>query len=79
MKSHLGLMKELIWVLQMPPSMVLMKANLRVPCLELDLDKKLELELVLLMVLCMEILMAWWREHHLESHLVYLKICTWHG
>ena len=35
----------------MAPLMVLMKANLRVPCLELDLEKKLVLHFVLLMVL----------------------------
>ena len=51
MESHLESMKELSWVLQMAPLMVLMKANLRVPCLDLDWDKKLVLHLDLLMVL----------------------------
>ena len=39
----------------MAPLMVLMKANLRVPCLEFDLEKKLVLHLVLLMVLMKEL------------------------
>ena len=52
--------------------MVLMKANLRVPCLDLDLENKLVLHLVLLMVLWMEIKMACWREQHSGSHLVHL-------
>ena len=51
MESHLGLMKELSWVLQMAPLIILMKVNLRVPCFELDLDNKLVLHLVLMMVL----------------------------
>ena len=72
MESHLGLMKELSWLLQIAPLMVLMKANLRVPCLELDLDKKLVLHLVLLIVLWTEIKMAFWREQHSGSHLVHL-------
>ena len=38
--------------------MVETKANLRVPCLELDLDKKLVMHLILLVVLWMEIKMA---------------------
>ena len=42
----------------MSPLMVLMKANLKVPCSELDFDKKLLLHLVLLVVLSMEIMMA---------------------
>ena len=35
MESNLDLMKELSWVLQMAPLMVLMKANMSVPCLDL--------------------------------------------
>ena len=42
-------------VLQMDPLMLLMKANLRVPCLYLDLEKKLVLNLLLLMVLMKEL------------------------
>ena len=72
MESHFSLMKELRWVIQMDPLMVLMKAKLRVPCLDIDLDKKLVLHLVLLMVLWREIKMACWREQHSESHLVHL-------
>ena len=49
-----------------------MKASLRVPCLEIDLDKKLVLHLVLLVVFWTEINMACWREQHLGSHLVHL-------
>ena len=55
MESHSGLMKELSWVLQMAPLMVLMKSNLRVPCLDIDLEKKLVLHLLLLMVLMKEL------------------------
>ena len=51
MVSHLDSMKELSWVLQMAPLMVLMKANLRVPSLDLEWDKKLVLHLDLFMVL----------------------------
>ena len=51
MELHFVLMKELSWVLQMAPLVVLMKANLRVPCLEHELDKKLVLRYVLMMVL----------------------------
>ena len=51
MESHLELMKELSCILQSAPLMGVMKANLKVPCLELDLDKKLVLYLVILMVL----------------------------
>ena len=58
MESHLELIKELNWILQMAPLMVLMKENLRVPCLGLDWDKKLVLHLDLLMVLWTEIKMA---------------------
>ena len=38
-------------VLQMATLMLTMKENLRVPCLDLDLEKKLVLHLLLLMVL----------------------------
>ena len=64
MESHLGLMKELRWVLQMAPLILLIKANLRFACLDLDLEKKLVLHLVLLVVLWTEIKMACWREQH---------------
>ena len=39
----------------MAPLMLLMKANKKVPCLELHLEKKLLLQLVLLMILMKEI------------------------
>ena len=72
MESHLKLMKELSWVLQMAPLMVLMKSNLRVTCLDLDWDKKLVLHLDLLMVLWKEIKMALWIAEHSGSYLVHL-------
>ena len=72
MESHLGLMKELIWVLKIAPLTVPIKANPRVPCLQFGLDKKLILHLVLLIVLRMNITMACWREQHLDSQLVNL-------
>ena len=58
MESHLGLIKELIWIHHMASLMVLMKANHRVPCSEIELKKKMVMHLVLLMVLYMDILMA---------------------
>ena len=58
MEIQLVLMKELSWVIQMSPLMVLMKANLRVACSDIDLDKKLAFHLVILMVLWTEITMA---------------------
>ena len=72
MKSPLELMKELSWVIQMAPLMVLMKANLRVTCLDLEWDKKLVLHLDLLMVLWTEIKMACWMAEHSGSYLVHL-------
>ena len=45
---------------QMNPLMFLMKSNLKIPCLDLDLDNKLVLHLVLLMMLWAEINMACW-------------------
>ena len=72
MEPHLELMKELSWVLQMAPLMVLMKANLRVPCLDLDWDKKLVLHLNILMVLWTEINMACWIAEQSVSYLVHL-------
>ena len=74
MESHLGLMKELSWVLQMAPLMVIIKAKQMVPCLEIDLDKKLVLYLVLLMVLWTEILMVCCKKQHSGSHLVHLMV-----
>ena len=56
----------------MAPLMVPMKANLRIPCLEIDSNKKLTLHLVPLMVLWTDIMMAFWREQHSDSNLVYL-------
>ena len=72
MESHLGLMKELSWLLQMDHLVVLMKANLTVSSLDIDLDKKFVLHLVLLMMLWTEIKMACWSEQHSVLHLVYL-------
>ena len=72
MELHLGLMRGFSWVLQMAPLMVLMKANLRVTCLGLDLDKKLVLDLVLLTVPWMDLMMACRNEQLLDSHLVHL-------
>ena len=72
MESHFEFMKELSWVLQMAPLVVLMKANLRVPCLNLDWDKKLVLHLNLLMVLWTEINMACWMAEHSGYYLVHL-------
>ena len=72
MESNLDLMKKLCWVLQSAPLMVVMKANLRVTCLEIDWDKKLVLNLVLLVVLWTEIMIAYWREEHSGSHFVHL-------
>ena len=68
MESHLELMKELSWFLQMAPLIFLMKANLRVPCLDLDWDKKLVLHLDLLTVLWIEINMVCWIEEHSGSY-----------
>ena len=65
-------MKELSWVLQLDPLIVLMKANLRVPCLDIDWDNNLVLHLNLLMVLCTEIKMACWMAEHSGSYLVHL-------
>ena len=56
----------------MAPLMVLMKANLRVPCLDIYWDKKLVLHLDLLMVLWTEIKMAFWMVEHSGSYLVHL-------
>ena len=64
MESHLSLMKELSWVLQISPFMVLVKANLTVPCLGNDLDKKLEMYLIFLVLIRMEINMAYLRGQH---------------
>ena len=72
MESHLELMKELSWVIKMATLMVLMKANLRVTCLDLDWDKKLVLHLNLLMVLWTEIKLACWMVEHSGSYLVHL-------
>ena len=41
-------------ILQMAHLMLLTKANLRVPCLDIDLEKKLVLHLLLLMLLMKE-------------------------
>ena len=65
-------MKELSWFLQMAPLLVLMKANPRVPCLGIDLEKKLVPHLVLLMVLWTKIKMACWTEQQLGPHLVHM-------
>ena len=72
MESHLELMKELSWVLHMNTLVVIMKENLRVPCLDLDWDKKLVLHLDLLMVLWTDIKMACWMAEHSGSYLVHL-------
>ena len=73
MESYLVLMKELSWVLQMAPLVVLMIVIMIVSFSELDLDNKLVLQLVLLMVLWIYIMMARCREQHLEYHLVHSK------
>ena len=65
-------MKKVSRALHMAPLMVLIKANLTVPGLELDLDKKLVLHLVLLVMLWTEIKMSCCREQHTRSQLVHL-------
>ena len=58
MESNLGLVKELSWVLQLDSLMVLMKSDLRVNCLDLEYDNMLILQLVLLVAIWMDIIMA---------------------
>ena len=56
----------------MAPFMVLINANMRDPCFDIDLDKKLVLKLVLLMMLWTEIKMVCWRKRQSRSHMVHL-------
>ena len=51
MESHLGLMKKLICILCVTDLVVPIKVNLWVPCSDIDLDKKLVLYFILLLVL----------------------------
>ena len=46
----MALIKELGWVLQMDPLIVILKENLSFTCLDHDLEKKLVLHLLLLML-----------------------------
>ena len=70
----MGLMMDLIWVPHITPLIIPMMENLWVNCLVFQLDKMLELSLVLLMGFLMVIQMSYLRDKHWKYQLDLLMV-----